>query len=93
MELICCTEVHPHAQTVLHWGLAFVVLNQDNMVTDTPANKPKLYCSGTSNPDNNAVGPLIGIIFASIALFLAITCFVRLPGVNKTYFQIARHAS
>ena len=67
------------AKTVLHWGLAFVVLQQGTMVTDTDQAVPELVCTGEDDPQTDGVLLLACIVLASVGVAIFILCFLPLP--------------
>lgn len=67
------------AKTILHWGLAFVVLQQGTMVTDTNSALPELVCTGEDNPPLDSVLVLSLIVLVSVGIAIFILCFLPLP--------------
>jgi hypothetical protein len=71
------------AKTILHWGLAFVVLQQGTMVTDTNNALPELVCTGEDNPPLDSVLVLSLIVLVSVGAAIFILCFLPLPLLNS----------
>ena len=72
------------AKTVLHWGLAFVVLAQDEMIIDTNFKDPHIAC--TPPLDEGALSDFayLGIITGVALLFGALTLSIETPRTSKS---------
>lgn len=66
------------AKTVLHWGLAFVILGQDNMITETDLKDPRIRCDSAIDRTFPDYGYLI-IITAGAILFGLLTLTIDTP--------------
>ena len=62
------------AKTVLHWGLAFIVLGQDDMVSDTDFNNLHIRCQSPGDGVQGDWYALAGVAFT--ALFFGIITYV-----------------
>ena len=77
------------AKTVLHWGLAFVVLGQDDMVSDTRFEDPHIRCQPPGEGVQGGWSALIGVSLTAI-LFGIVTLFLTvLPPVSAQNTLVA----
>ena len=67
------------AKTVLHWGLAFVVLAQDEMIIDTNFKDPHIACTPPLDEGRLSDFAYLGIITGVALLFGALTLSIETP--------------
>jgi hypothetical protein len=80
------------AKTVLHWGLAFVVLGQDDMVSDTRFDDPHIRCQPPGEGVQGGWGALIGVSLTAILFGIVTLFFTALPPISAQRVLTAKHS-